>query len=49
MRGLPRLSEAVIDYVAGFDDAKMDDNGCNRFGAKLLEGEQVQRLQGLGS
>ena len=39
----------VIDYIADFDDAKIDDNGCNGFGTKLLEGEQVQRLQGLGS
>ena len=31
----------VIDYIAGFDDAKTDDNGCNGFGTKLFEGEQV--------
>ena len=49
MLQLKNRVNSVIDYITGFDDAKMDVNGCNVFGAKLLEGEQVQRLQGLDS
>ena len=25
-----KMRENVIDYIASFDDAKMDVNGCNR-------------------
>ena len=35
------MLKAVIDYIAGFDDAKMDINGCNQNDANLFDEEQV--------
>ena len=44
-----KKGENVTNYIASVDDAKMDVNGCNVFGSTLLEGKQVQRLQGVDS
>ena len=36
-------------FVVGFDDAKMETNGCNKKGIRLLEKERVQNSTGIDS